>query len=125
MKTYAYFDNIHKHILQELNQTTFDVTAAIAWFTDKDIYDLLCKKNLRGFLAFERLKANIHSAPEAIFFAAASASFRGDFIGFEQALQSAPSVAKPSGRLFFKRRFFTELPEIELSSIEYSLGGKR
>lgn len=44
MKTYAYFDNIHKHILQELNQTMFDVTAAIAWFTDGDIYDLLCKK---------------------------------------------------------------------------------
>ena len=44
MKTYAYFDNIHKHILQELNQTMFDVTAAIAWFTDEDIYDLLCKK---------------------------------------------------------------------------------
>ena len=44
METYAYFDNIHKRILKELNQAMFDVTAAIAWFTDKDIYDLLCKK---------------------------------------------------------------------------------
>ena len=44
METYAYFDNIHQHILQEVNQTKFDITAAIAWFTDKDIYNLLCKK---------------------------------------------------------------------------------
>ena len=44
METYAYFEDIHKHILQELSHTRFDITAAIAWFTDKDIYNLLCKK---------------------------------------------------------------------------------
>ena len=44
METYAYFDNIHKHILHELKKTMFDVTAAIHRFTDEDIYSLLCRK---------------------------------------------------------------------------------
>ena len=48
METYAYFDNIHKHISKELSQTIFDVTAAIAWFTDEDIYELLCKKAVQN-----------------------------------------------------------------------------
>ena len=44
METYAYFKNIHKHILNELSESKFDLIAAVAWFTDQEIFDLICKK---------------------------------------------------------------------------------
>ena len=48
METHAYFNNIHEHILKELTQAIFNIAAAIAWLTDKDIYDLLCGKTAQN-----------------------------------------------------------------------------
>lgn len=48
MELKAHFSNIHKVIMAHLAQAENDVVAAIAWFTDKDIYELLCKKAASG-----------------------------------------------------------------------------
>ena len=55
-----------------------------------DLYDLLDKKNLRGFQGFEELTGEHVSiktdASTSVFFDARTAKFRGDFIGFGNSL---------------------------------------
>jgi hypothetical protein len=68
----------------------------------QDLYDLLVKKRLRAFLSFHRLSGTYASRQyEELFFSAASSSFRGQFIGFQEALKEyKPSEAR-QGALFF------------------------
>ena len=44
MELKAHFSNIHKVIICHLTQAQSEIVAAIAWFTDRDIFDVLCKK---------------------------------------------------------------------------------
>lgn len=44
MELKAHFSNIHHVIIDHLEQARFDIVAAIAWFTDRDIFEMLCKK---------------------------------------------------------------------------------
>ena len=44
METAAYFKNIKGVLLSELEKATREIVAAVAWFTDPDILDLLEKK---------------------------------------------------------------------------------
>lgn len=44
METVAYFENIKGVLLSELNRATREIVAAVAWFTDPDILDLLEQK---------------------------------------------------------------------------------
>ncbi len=44
MELKAHFSNIHQVIIDHLDQARTEVTAAIAWFTDRDIFDVLCTK---------------------------------------------------------------------------------
>lgn len=44
MELKAYFSNIHKVIISHLETAQSDIVAAIAWFTDRDIFEVLCKK---------------------------------------------------------------------------------
>ncbi len=44
MELKAHFSNIHKVIIGHLEQAQTEVVAAIAWFTDRDIFEVLCKK---------------------------------------------------------------------------------
>lgn len=48
MELKAHFSNIHKVIIGHLEQTQLEVVAAIAWFTDRDIFEVLCKKARSG-----------------------------------------------------------------------------
>lgn len=48
MELKAHFSNIHKVIIDHLEQAESEVVAAIAWFTDKDIFEVLCKKARAG-----------------------------------------------------------------------------
>jgi hypothetical protein len=48
MELKAYFSNIHKVIIQHLEQGQTEIVAAIAWFTDRDIFEVLCKKARSG-----------------------------------------------------------------------------
>ncbi|PKN50116.1 MAG: hypothetical protein CVU58_02225 [Deltaproteobacteria bacterium HGW-Deltaproteobacteria-16] len=44
MQTQAYFDDIQLHILEELRKATSSIHIAVAWFTDPDIFEQLCRK---------------------------------------------------------------------------------
>jgi hypothetical protein len=44
LDTQAYFDDIQLHILHELNKAERTIHIAVAWFTDLEIFDLLCQK---------------------------------------------------------------------------------
>ncbi|MDE2420849.1 MAG: DUF1669 domain-containing protein [Gammaproteobacteria bacterium] len=48
MEVKAYFANIHKVIIKQLETADSRIVAAVAWFTDSDIFDVLCKKAQQG-----------------------------------------------------------------------------
>ena len=48
MELKAHFSNIHKVIIEHLEQAQSEIVAAIAWFTDRDIFEVLCKKAQAG-----------------------------------------------------------------------------
>ena len=48
MELKAHFSNIHKVIINHLEQAQSEIVAAIAWFTDRDIFEVLCKKARSG-----------------------------------------------------------------------------
>lgn len=48
MELKAHFSNIHKVIIDHLEQAQSEIVAAIAWFTDRDIFEVLCKKARLG-----------------------------------------------------------------------------
>ena len=48
MELKAHFSNIHKVIIGHLEQAQLEIVAAIAWFTDRDIFEVLCKKARSG-----------------------------------------------------------------------------
>jgi hypothetical protein len=70
----------------------------------EDLYQLLLKKNLRNYEGI-RLLINMPRLSEhdgEIFFVAATATFRGDFIGFLNALSIAGALKPFSEPIFFK-----------------------
>ncbi|MEK7485361.1 MAG: hypothetical protein AABZ60_13635, partial [Planctomycetota bacterium] len=84
------------------------------YFFALDLYNLLDRKNLRGFLSFIRLAGKFSSSfgTDTVFFSAKSAKYRGDFIGFRNALSNISKVNKFSTPLFFSKFFFRNMPEI-------------
>ena len=47
MQTQAYFDDIQLHIMHVLGKATKSIHIAVAWFTDPEIFSLLCLKPCR------------------------------------------------------------------------------
>ncbi len=43
METTAHFDNIPQEIARRLAAATQEIVVAVAWFTDRDLFDVLCK----------------------------------------------------------------------------------
>jgi hypothetical protein len=48
MVTQAYFTNIRSHITTELSSSKSSIYAAVAWFTDKKLFNILCEKAKEG-----------------------------------------------------------------------------
>lgn len=48
MELKAHFSNIHKVIIDHLEQARSEIVAAVAWFTDREIFEVLCKKARSG-----------------------------------------------------------------------------
>lgn len=48
MDVTAHFSGIHKVILNHLNQADEEINAAVAWFTDRELFDALCKRAAMG-----------------------------------------------------------------------------
>ncbi len=48
METTAHFENIPQEIAKRLNAATQEIVVAVAWFTDRDLFDVLCRQAGRG-----------------------------------------------------------------------------
>jgi hypothetical protein len=48
METTAYFENIPREIAKRLRAATQEIVVAVAWFTDQDLFDELCRQAGRG-----------------------------------------------------------------------------
>lgn len=48
MQTQAYFENIKYHLQQELGKIQNSVYIAVAWFTDAELFNLICQKAEQG-----------------------------------------------------------------------------
>ncbi|HOV59353.1 MAG TPA: hypothetical protein PLN91_15850, partial [Rhodanobacteraceae bacterium] len=62
MELKAHFSNIHQVIIDHLDRARTEVTAAIAWFTDRDIFDVLCTKarsKIKPLLNFEWAESRV------------------------------------------------------------------
>ncbi len=44
METQAYFENIREQIQTRLSAAKMEIDLAVAWFTDRTIFDLICEK---------------------------------------------------------------------------------
>lgn len=80
MEVKAYFKNIHKIILKHINAAEREINVAVAWFTDRELFDALCRKAQQGvavsvvliddeinrapgklnFIRLQNLKAKVH-----------------------------------------------------------------
>jgi hypothetical protein len=47
-ETAAFFEDIHERLREHLQSARFDITAAVAWFTDRELFDVMCKKAALG-----------------------------------------------------------------------------
>ncbi|MFZ7202051.1 phospholipase D-like domain-containing protein [Avibacterium avium] len=44
----AYFENIHQVILQQVKSASQEINVAVAWFTDRQLFDALCERAMKG-----------------------------------------------------------------------------
>ena len=44
----AYFKNIQREIKVLLNQATSEIILAVAWFTDNELFEVICSKASQG-----------------------------------------------------------------------------
>jgi len=86
-----------------------------------DLYQLLDKKKLRGFLPFTRLMHiyNAELPPNIIFFSAQTSAFRGDFIGFETILSVLPRIDNVPKSIFYSVSNFTDLPIVDVDQVDH------
>jgi hypothetical protein len=63
-QTQAYFDDIQDHITREIKKAKVSILIAVAWFTDKEIFNLLClkaTKRVRVELMLTNDRINVNS----------------------------------------------------------------
>ncbi len=69
MELKAHFSQIHKVIIDHLVQAQYEIVAAIAWFTDRDIFDVLCTKAREGVnVSIALIGDKINQGPGALNF---------------------------------------------------------
>jgi PLD-like domain len=69
MELKAHFSNIHRVIIDHLEKTNFEVVAAVAWFTDRDMFEVLCKKARSGInVSVALIGDDINQGPGALNF---------------------------------------------------------
>lgn len=96
-----------------------------------DLYRLLLKKNLRYYEGPRVLRAvsALASPGEAIFFNASTAVYRGDFIGFAEALEDVAAIAPLPRQIFYSPEsgFFDSLrkmsPRLNQAPAKIFIGG--
>ncbi len=69
MELKAHFSNIHQVIIDHLEQAQSEIVAAIAWFTDRDIFEVLCKKTRAGIkVSVALIGDEINQGPDGLNF---------------------------------------------------------
>ena len=58
MKNIAYFENIHLVIIDYIKNAQNQVLIAVAWFSDKDIYEALLSKKKKDNITVKIILAN-------------------------------------------------------------------
>ena len=69
MELKAHFSNIHEVIIDHLEKANSEVVAAVAWFTDRDMFEVLCKKARSGInVSVALIGDEINQGPGALNF---------------------------------------------------------
>lgn len=92
MELKAYFLNIHKVIINHLEESQTEIIAAIAWFTDRDIFEVLCTKARSGIkVSVALIGDEINKGPGGINFQKLS-NFGGQVIFLPPGSRDAPTM---------------------------------
>lgn len=92
MELKAHFSNIHKVIIHHLEQGQTEIVAAIAWFTDRDIFEVLCKKARSGIkVSVALIGDEINQGPGGLNFHRLS-NFGGHVIFLPPGSRDAPTM---------------------------------
>lgn len=92
MELKAHFSNIHKVIIHHLEQAQTEIVAAIAWFTDRDIFEVLCKKARSGVkVSVALIGDEINQGPSGLNFQRLS-NFGGQVIFLPPGSRDAPTM---------------------------------
>jgi hypothetical protein len=69
MQLQAYFGNIQQVIIDHLHDAQHEILVAVAWFTDREIFEVLCQKAQKGVhISVALLGDQINKAPGALNF---------------------------------------------------------
>lgn len=92
MELKAHFSNIHKVIIHHLEPAQSEIVAAIAWFTDRDIFEVLCKKARSGIkVSVALIGDEINQGPGGLNFQRLS-NFGGKVIFLPPGSRDAPTM---------------------------------
>src|SRR3990167_462158 len=92
MELKAHFSNIHKVIIHHLEQAQTEIVAAIAWFTDRDIFEVPCKKARSGIkVSVALIGDEINQGPGGLNFQRLS-NFGGQVIFLPPGSRDAPTM---------------------------------
>lgn len=92
MELKAHFSNIHKVIINHLERSQTEIVAAIAWFTDRDIFEVLCKKARSGIkVSVALIGDEINQGPGGLNFQRLS-NFGGKVIFLPPGSRDAPTM---------------------------------
>jgi hypothetical protein len=92
MELKAHFSNIHKVIIHHLEQAQTEIVAAIAWFTDRDIFEVLCKKARSGIkVSVALIGDEINQGPGGLNFQRLS-DFGGQVVFLPPGSRDAPTM---------------------------------
>lgn len=50
MQTQAYFEDIQEQIIYEINKAKYSLVIAVPWFTDKKLFELICRLSKHGII---------------------------------------------------------------------------
>ena len=92
MELKAHFSNIHKVIIHHLEKAQTEIVAAIAWFTDRDIFEVLCKKARSGIkVSVALIGDDINRGPGGLNFHRLS-NFGGQVVFLPPGSRDAPTM---------------------------------
>ena len=86
-----------------------------------DLYNLLEKKNLRAFRAFDKLADDqLDKLSDSIFFPKEKSRYVNDFDGFKKTFVEFKEINRCSNRVFYNRIYFNDFKKIKDVNFDFS-----